>query len=104
MRMGVPPSSVNCLEAACFLPFALGADVMRVPRPAAGMITTTFIAGDQYKGGGDRVQIVHAIRRDTVRTVDAQVFLVPLVDLLWISRFEGKAANGGEASRKAQFP
>ncbi len=53
----MPPSSVNCLEAEGFLPFALGANVMRVPRPAAGMMTTTFIAGCKYKGEGEGVQI-----------------------------------------------
>jgi phosphoribulokinase len=77
---------------------------MRVPKPAAGMITTTFIAGDQYKGGEEGVQIVRAIRRDIAHTVDAQVFLVPLVEVLWISRLEGKAANAGEASHKTQSP
>jgi len=47
---------------------------------------------------------VRAIRRDIAHTVDAQVFLVPLVELLWISRFEGKAANAGEGSHKTQSP
>ena len=47
---------------------------------------------------------MRAIRRDTAHTVDAQVFLVPLVEVLWISRLEGKAANGGEASHKTQSP
>src|ERR1700730_7755618 len=43
--MGVPPSSENCLEAASFFPFASEAGLMRVPRPAAGIMATTFIAG-----------------------------------------------------------
>ncbi len=55
--MGVPPSSVNCLEGAAFLLFGLGADAMRVPRPAAGIITTTFIAGCKYKAGWRPFQI-----------------------------------------------
>src|ERR1700676_30313 len=57
MRIGVPPSSVNCLLAAGFLPLALGAETMRVPRPAAGMIATTFIAGCKYTRADDPVQI-----------------------------------------------
>src|ERR1700683_1303536 len=59
MRIGVPPSSVNCLEGdALRLPLApTGTGTMRVPRPAAGMITTTFIAGSKYTGGGQGVQI-----------------------------------------------
>src|ERR1700683_3911237 len=52
MRMGVPASAVNCLEG-CGLVFALGSKAlgmgaMRVPRPAAGIITITFIAGCKY--------------------------------------------------------
>src|SRR5580700_3139698 len=46
--MGVPPSSVNCFEDASFFVLALGADVMRVPRPAAGMMTTTFMRAQVY--------------------------------------------------------
>src|SRR5215470_5018869 len=42
--MGVPPSSVNCLEG----PFPLLTGDIRVPSPAAGMMTTTFMAGDKY--------------------------------------------------------
>src|ERR1700680_2791845 len=57
MRMGVPPSSVNCLVAAGFFPLAPGADDMRVPKPAAGIITTTFIAGCKYTRAGASVQI-----------------------------------------------
>src|ERR1700730_14332149 len=57
MGMGVPPSSVNCLVAAGFLPLAAGADAIRVPRPAAGMITTTFIGGCKYTRVGASVQI-----------------------------------------------
>src|SRR5579863_6243313 len=57
MRIGVPPSSVNCLLAEGFLPRALGAECMRVPRPAAGIIATTFIAGCKYTRAGASVQI-----------------------------------------------
>src|SRR5208283_5488831 len=57
MRIGVPPSSVNCLLAAGFLPRAPGAEAMRVPRPAAGMIATTFIAGCKYTRAEESVQI-----------------------------------------------
>src|SRR6478672_2491080 len=39
MTIGVPLISKNCLEGAPFLP----AGAMRVPRPAAGMMTVTFI-------------------------------------------------------------
>ena len=57
MRIGVPPISENCFDAAGFLLFASEAGVMRVPNPAAGMITTTFIAGCKYKARGAQVQI-----------------------------------------------
>ena len=46
--MGVPPSSANCLEGAPFLLLLLGAELILVPRPAAGIIANTFIAGCQY--------------------------------------------------------
>ena len=42
-RMGTPPSSLNCLVGAFFLDFAAEAGAMRVPRPAAGTMTNTFI-------------------------------------------------------------
>src|ERR1035441_2195686 len=51
MRMGVPASSVNCLEGWGFFVFAsraLGMGAIRVPRPAAGIITITFMAGGKY--------------------------------------------------------
>src|SRR5215469_9861867 len=49
MRMGVPLSSVNCFEGRGFLAsLAPDTGAMRVPNPAAGMITYTFIAGCQY--------------------------------------------------------
>src|ERR1035438_5042228 len=41
--MGTPPSSLNCLVGGFFLTFAPDSDAMRVPRPAAGMMTNTFI-------------------------------------------------------------
>src|SRR5712692_5925546 len=57
MRIGTPSSSVNCLDGADFFPRALGAEAIRVPRPAAGMMTTTFIEGDQYTAASVAVQI-----------------------------------------------
>src|SRR5436190_4763623 len=57
MRIGVPPSSVNCLDATGFFPFDSGADAMRVPRPAAGMMATTFMAGCKYTRRQEPVQI-----------------------------------------------
>jgi hypothetical protein len=53
----VPPSSVNCLDGAVFFPRVPVAGAIRVPRPAAGIITTTFIAACKYKGRARRVQI-----------------------------------------------
>src|SRR6266852_5592385 len=53
MRIGVPPNSENCLDAAGFLFLASEAGAMRVPRPAAGMMTTTFMAGCKYKAYGE---------------------------------------------------
>src|SRR5580692_5661215 len=51
-RMGVPCSSKNCLLLLLGPPET--ADI-RVPSPAAGMITTTFIRAAEYKwrGGGN---------------------------------------------------
>src|SRR5256885_7997898 len=57
MRIGTPSSSVNCLDGADFFPLELGAEAIRVPRPAAGMMTTTFIEGDQYTAASVAVQI-----------------------------------------------
>src|ERR1051325_346091 len=53
MRIGTPSNSVNCLEAEG-VTRALLAAAIRVPRPAAGMITITLIAGLKYTrlGGG----------------------------------------------------
>src|SRR6266536_4477687 len=51
MRIGVPASSVNCFEGEDlfdFVSLALGSGAMRVPSPAAGMMTITFMAGCQY--------------------------------------------------------
>src|SRR5438128_1833781 len=42
MIMGMPPSSANCFEGAGWPRLAAAAD-MRVPSPAAGMMTETFI-------------------------------------------------------------
>src|SRR5580700_4379270 len=49
--MGTPSSSLNCLLGSFFLAFAAEGGAMRVPRPAAGTITNTFIRGDQYSTG-----------------------------------------------------
>src|SRR5262252_1702912 len=49
MRMGVPPSSVNCFEGGGFLLFPLGTGAMRVPSPAAGIMTTTFMGRQVYE-------------------------------------------------------
>src|SRR5271169_4865535 len=60
MRMGVPDSSLNCFEGWGFFVFAslaLGMGAMRVPKPAAGIITITFIAGCKYTSGRQGVQI-----------------------------------------------
>src|SRR5881275_3539298 len=58
--MGVPARSVNCFEGCGFLPFAalpLGTGAMRVPSPAAGMMTMTFIAGCKYTDAERQLQI-----------------------------------------------
>src|SRR5579862_6917849 len=49
--MGVPASWLNCFDGWGFFvlaSMALGMGAMRVPSPAAGMITITFIAGCKY--------------------------------------------------------
>src|SRR5438552_1096354 len=54
MIMGTPPSSANCLEGAGWPRLAAAAD-MRVPNPAAGMMTETFINWEKKyssRGGG----------------------------------------------------
>ncbi len=56
MTMGVPLISKNCFEGTPFLP----AGAMRVPRPAAGMMTVTFIRGEKYNNfTKDRAQTSH---------------------------------------------
>src|SRR5580693_1278139 len=69
--IGVPPSSVNCFEGSALfcLPIApTGIGPMRVPRPAAGMITNTFIAGSKYTSGSQGVQILaHFSRSRSLR-------------------------------------
>src|SRR5579864_5008893 len=55
--MGVPASSVNCLEGCAFLSFVLGTGAIRVPKPAAGIMATTFMAGCQYTSDDSGVQI-----------------------------------------------
>src|SRR5580704_18076807 len=57
MRIGTPPSSVNCLVAAGFLLLPRESETIRVPKHAAGTITTTFIAGCKYTRGRASVQI-----------------------------------------------
>jgi len=49
--MGVPPSSVNCFEGALLRVLAEGGAAMRVPSPAAGMMTTTFMTALKYTAG-----------------------------------------------------
>src|SRR3954471_20345168 len=48
--MGASPSSVSCLETTAFFgAFYFGpGPAMRVPSPAAGMMTNTFIEGRKY--------------------------------------------------------
>src|SRR5438477_7632748 len=58
MRIGVPPSSENCLEAVDFLVFMSEPGAMRVPKPAAGIMATTFIAGCKYTGWREAVQML----------------------------------------------
>src|ERR1700722_5407146 len=75
MRMGVPASSVNCLEGWGFFVFAsraLGMGAMRVPRPAAGMITITFMAGCKYTSAEPGVQM--CVRRMNIsHTLDSHL-------------------------------
>src|SRR6266851_6839576 len=68
MRIGVPPSSVNCFEGDAFcLPFApADTGAMRVPRPAAGIMTITFIAGCKYTSGDQGVQMLRGLLSPTV--------------------------------------
>src|ERR1019366_5752214 len=42
-RIGTPPNSLNCLLGAFFLDLAAEGGAMRVPSPAAGIMTNTFI-------------------------------------------------------------
>jgi hypothetical protein len=52
IKIGVPASSVNCLEGCGFLLFesiALGTGAIRVPSHAAGIMTTTFMAGGSIR-------------------------------------------------------
>src|SRR5947208_1239218 len=80
MRIGVPLSSVNCLEATGFFPFDSGADAMRVPRPAAGMMATTFMASPDHIlryhrfGGGAWARYSDRQRHSCVR--DCTIFEV----------------------------
>src|SRR5580700_4577921 len=73
MRIGVPASSANCLDGARFLVLAREAGLMRVPRPAAGIITTTFMAGCQYTSrdaaSSNPRAVLGAGRRDARRAV-----------------------------------
>src|SRR5690242_5333651 len=68
--MGVPARSVNCFEGCGFLPFAvlpLGTGAMRVPSPAAGMMTMTFIAGCKYTDAERQLQIAPGKRAHRMR-------------------------------------
>jgi hypothetical protein len=53
---------VNCLEGMVFLFFVPGWGAMRVPNPAAGMMTITFMAGCKYKAAWRPFQIVRGKR------------------------------------------
>ena len=53
--MGVPASSVNCFEGADFFPGAVSG-AMRVPRPAAGIMTNTFTGRSVYERKAQLVQ------------------------------------------------
>ena len=60
MRIGTPAKSVNCFEGCAFFVFAslaLGIGAIRVPSPAAGIMTITFIAGCKYTSAEAGVQI-----------------------------------------------
>src|SRR5579864_1354405 len=84
--MGVPASSVNCLDGCGFLVFAsnaLGMGAMRVPRPAAGIITITFMAGCKYTRAHAGVQIWHeadvaclAIHQHAVSTYNGEILSI----------------------------
>src|SRR3954453_11797091 len=54
MMMGSPASSMNCLDGAVFgaapLFVLLDGPAIRVPRPAAGMMTITFIGTGSIAG------------------------------------------------------
>src|SRR4051812_6681784 len=54
MMMGSPASSMNCLDGAVFgaapLFVLLDGPAIRVPRPAAGMMTMTFIGTGSIAG------------------------------------------------------
>ena len=88
MRIGLPPSSVNCFEGGAFFglslaPTSIGA--MRVPRPAAGIMTVTFIAGCKYTSAESGVQM--QATRDTPRahceqTAANQMRVTPLQQTL----------------------
>ena len=56
----MPPNSVNCFVGGDFLCLPLaptGMGAMRVPSPAAGIITITFMAGCKYTSGEVGVQM-----------------------------------------------
>src|SRR5919198_1094616 len=47
--IGTPASSANCLTAgAGSAPCVFAAALMRVPKPAAGIMTNTFMKGERY--------------------------------------------------------
>ncbi len=54
---GVPCRSTNCLLAAGLPALAVGGDAMRVPNPAAGMITTIFMRANSIRVAASTVQI-----------------------------------------------
>ena len=72
IRMGVPFSSVNCFEGDAPLLFARDGDAMRVPRPAAGMMTVTFMEGAQYTSGAEVVQMGARVARPGAKEFHAR--------------------------------
>src|SRR5271166_4338850 len=101
--MGTPPSSLNCLLGPFFLAFsdrgAAEGGAMRVPSPAAGTMTNTFIRGDQYStsraicvaGGGARRSTNYSAAYSATRSAAAGVgFFIGSVAVL--------AGTGGTAT------
>src|SRR5580658_3372457 len=65
MRMGTPSISLNCLLGAFFFALAPDGEAMRVPSPAAGTMTKTFIGAISIVQDGE---FFLARRRDELAT------------------------------------